>query len=135
MMPSLLNRDTLEGGGDGGGGGRGVVMVASWGWAGSLACLPPPAVALQPREGACLRRACCWQAQLTRGPHVVPPPPRQVALEEAERTYRLLREYTAERHGTEWVAKAALPRMRLSDAALRDQARAWRRPEAPPPTK
>jgi hypothetical protein len=52
-------------------------------------------------------------------------------LAQAEREYTLLRAYTQERYGAEWVAKSAIPKHKLSDAALRAQAHDWR-PEAAP---
>jgi arginyl-tRNA--protein-N-Asp/Glu arginylyltransferase len=47
-------------------------------------------------------------------------------LADDERKYTLLRAYTQARHGAEWVAKSALSHHKLSDDALRAQARAWR---------
>ena len=53
-------------------------------------------------------------------------------LKPVEHEYNVLRAYTVvERHGAEWVEKAALPHGKLSDDELRNQAHEWYASQAP----
>ena len=56
------------------------------------------------------------------------------ALDAVETPYNLLRDYTRKAHGQEWIDKARLSEQELSDAQLRAEASAWRRPEADAPS-